>query len=90
MAIQGSGSVMSCNCNLLQHVYNIDSYDVVNGGCSLFKSSAYCIYNAEMVDDALVRVCFLRDTLRSRDAGHRGLHRGAQLVHFIIEYLCTN
>ena len=37
MAVQGSGSVMSRNCNLLQQVYNINSYDVVNGGCSLFN-----------------------------------------------------
>ena len=50
MATEGSGSVMSHSCNLLQHVYNIDSYDVVNGRCSLFKSRAYFIYNAEMVD----------------------------------------
>ena len=88
-----SGSVMSRNCNLLQQVYNINSYDVVNGGCSLFKSRAYLIYNAEMVDDVLVRVCFLRDTLRSRAATRRSLHPGAahlQLLDFIIEYLCTS
>ena len=93
MAVQSSGSVMSRNCNLLQQVYNINSYDVVNGGCSLFKSRAYLIYNAEMVDDVLVRVCFLRDTLRSRDATRRSLHPGAahlQLLDFIIEYLCTS
>ena len=98
-----SSEVMSRNCNLLQQVYNINSYDVVNGGCSLFKSRAYLIYNAEMVDDVLVRVCFLRDTLRSRDATRRSLHPGAatrrslhpgavhlQLLDFIIEYLCTS
>ena len=93
MAVQGSGSVMSRNCNLLQQVYNINSYNVVNGGCSLFKSRAYLIYNAEMVDNVLVRVCFLRDTLRSRDATRRSLHPGAahlQLLDFIIEYLCTS
>ena len=39
MAVQGSGSVMSRICNLLQQVYNINSYDVVNGGCSLFKGN---------------------------------------------------
>ena len=91
MAVQGGGSVMSRNCNLLQQVYNINSYDV--GGCSLFKSRAYLIYNAEMVDDVLVRVCFLRDTLRSRDATRRSLHPGAarlQLLDFISEYLCTS
>ena len=91
MATEGSGSVMSHSCNLLQHVYNIDSYDVVNGRCSLFKSRAYFIYNAEMVDDVLVRVRFLRDTLRSirsRYAARRGLHPGGahmQLLGFIIE-----
>ena len=88
MAVQGSGSVMSRNCNLLQQVYNINSYDVVNGGCR-----AYLIYNAEMVDDVLVRICFLRDTLRSRDATRRSLLPGAahlQLLDFIIEYLCTS
>ena len=68
-------------------------YGIKYSATQRVKSRAYLIYNAEMVDDVLVRVCFLRDTLRSRDATRRSLHPGAahlQLLDFIIEYLCTS
>ena len=46
LALQGSGSQMGNNCNLIKSVYRIDSYGIVTGSSTVFRRIARYVYFA--------------------------------------------
>ena len=84
LALQGSGSQMGNNCNLIKSVYRIDSYGIVTGSSTVFRRIARYVYFAGLDAELLEMAGILREVLWERDRVKSG---DTQFMDFIIEHL---
>ena len=80
LALQGSGSQMANNCNLIKSVYRIDSYGIV----TVFRHIARYVYFAGLDAELLEMAGILREVLWERDRVKSG---DTQFMDFVIEHL---
>ena len=67
LALQGSGSQMANNCNIIKYIYRINSNDIVTGSSSVFRHLARNVYFAGLDVELLERTELLSDILWERD-----------------------
>ena len=84
LALQGSGSQMGNNCNLIKSVYRIDSYGIVTGSSTVFRRIARYVYFAGLDAELLEMAGILREVLWERDRVKSG---DTQFMDFIVEHL---
>ena len=84
LALQGSGSQMANNCNLIKSVYRIDSYGIVTGSSTVFRRIARYVYFAGLDAELLEVAGILREVLWERDRVKSG---DTQFMDFVIEHL---
>ena len=63
LALQGSGSQMANNCNLIKYVYRINSNDIVTDSSSVFRHLARNVYFAGLDVELLERAELLSHIL---------------------------
>ena len=86
LALQGSGSQMASNCNLIKYVYRINSNNIITGSSSVFRHLARNIYFAGLDVELLERAELLCDILWERDCEKTG-DRPTPFMDFVIERL---
>ena len=87
LALQGSGSQMVNNCNLIKYVYRINSNGIVTGISSVFRHLARNVYFAGLDVELLERDELLSDILWERDYDKTG---DTQFMDFVIERLSAH
>ena len=84
LALQGSGSQMANNCNLIKSVYRIDSNGIVTGSSTVFRHIARYVHFAGFDAELLERAGILREVMWERDRVKSG---DTQFMDFVIEHL---
>ena len=87
LALQGSGSQMASNCNLIKYVYRINSNNIITGSSSVFRHLARNVYFAGLDAELLERAELLCDILWERDCEKTG---DTQFMDFVIERLSAH
>ena len=87
LALQGSGSQMASNCNLIKYVYRINSNSIITGSSSVFRHLARNVYFAGLDVELLERAELLCDILWERDCEKTG---DTQFMDFVIERLSAH
>ena len=87
LALQGSGSQMASNCNLIKYVYRINSNNIITGSSSVFRHLARNVYFAGFNVELLERAELLCDILWERDCEKTG---DTQFMDFVIERLSAH
>ena len=72
LALQGSGSQMANNCNLIKYVYRINYNDIVTDSSSVLRDLAHNVYFAGLDVELLERAELLSDILWERDCDKTG------------------
>ena len=87
LVLQGSGSQMANNCNLIKSVYRIDSNGIVTGSSTVFRYIARNVYFGGLDAKLLERAKLLSDILWERDCDKTG---DTQFMDFVIERLSAH
>ena len=83
LALQGSGSQMANNCNLIKSVYRIYSNGIVTGSSTVFKHISRYVYFAGLDAELLERAGILREVMWESDRVKSG---DTQFMDFVIEH----
>ena len=87
LALQGSGSQMANNCNLIKSIYRINSNGIVTGSSTVFRRIARYVYFAGLDAELLERAGILREVLWERDRNKTG---DTQFMDCVIEHLSAH